>query len=553
MDELLMNNAPGRIPPLKKLRSLAAALGAFVLLLLTSLSGAQSGWSLVPANNAPPLRQYGAAFAFDDANNRLIMSGGNIGSPTNEVWVLPNAFGGGLPSWTKLNPTGAIPSGRANHGAAYDPASNRLIVFGGCTGTCLPVTNTVSILENANGLGGTPNWLQPVVGGPAPSPRHHFAMAYDAALNTLIVFGGQDGSGVLTLFADTWMLSNANGLGGTPQWHLAQAGGGPAGRYGPISAYDPSTRHLIVTGGTTSSGSQTNATWIFTVTSPTTGFWQNPIAEGAAGNPPPFANVDAAYDPAARRMFVPITNAATQTKDVWVLENENSWRVLAPPALAPYIAAVDTTIYRPLGNVLLSFFSNGSINQLWAINPELNAVPAFISPTPANGSTFTLRAGQDFATIVNASDADSGDTVTIGVTGLPTGASSGTNGPANPANRDVTWRPAYTQTGSHTLSFTAQDTRGGSASTSLTINVTPDSPPVFGGPTPFAPFNVQAGKCELHRECRHVHTAAHGVIVRQRFRKSGEPQLQLDAGQQRRGPARRALQRDRSRGRDDAA
>lgn len=478
-------------------RSLAATLGALVLLLLTSLSGAQSGWQLIPAGNAPPLRYYGTSVLYDDTSDRLIMFGGHVaGTTTNDVWVLPNAFAGGSRTWIKLNPTGAVPQGRANHGAVYDSASNRLIIFGGCTGACSPVTNDVRILEYANGLGGTPNWIQPVIGGAAPSARHNVAVGYDPTLNTLIVFGGQNGSGQISAFStfgDTWMLTNANGLGGASQWHLAQAAGGPAGRYGPTGVYDTSARRLIVIGGITANASQANATWIFNATSPTTGYWQNTIAEGASGSPPVFSSIEAAYDAANRRVFVPILNPATQTKDIWILENESSWRKLSPPFLSRWALGVDGTMFQAASNMLLSFFSTDIANELWAITPELNAAPSFIAPTPGDGSSFTVRAGQNFDTTVTASDPDSGDTVTISVAGLPAGANSGTNGPANPANRDVSWRPGYQQTGSHTLHFTAQDTRGGSASTSITINVTPNTPPVFGGPTPFAPFNVPAG------------------------------------------------------------
>ena len=65
-------------------------------------------------------------------------------------------------TWIELLPSGGPPSERSSHSAVYDSNTNRMIVFGGDPniGGCFGRTNDVWVLENANGLGGTPNWLQ---------------------------------------------------------------------------------------------------------------------------------------------------------------------------------------------------------------------------------------------------------------------------------------------------------------------------------------------------------------------------------------------------------
>ena len=140
--------------------------------------------------------------------------------------------------WIKLDPTGKPLPGWANATAVYDTANNRMIVFGGSTATGF--TNRVWVLANANGLGGTPKWaeLKPV-GGPPPPRVNHMA-AYDQANNRLIVYGGSTtGLAVLT---DFWVLTNANGLGGTPRWiQLSYGGALPSQRVAGFAhpAYDP--------------------------------------------------------------------------------------------------------------------------------------------------------------------------------------------------------------------------------------------------------------------------------------------------------------------------
>jgi len=58
-------------------------------------------------------------------------------------------------TWTQLFPTGGPPAERHNQTTAFDPGSNRMIVFGGrsISGTMF---NDVWVLTHANGLGGTP-------------------------------------------------------------------------------------------------------------------------------------------------------------------------------------------------------------------------------------------------------------------------------------------------------------------------------------------------------------------------------------------------------------
>jgi len=71
-----------------------------------------------------------------------------------DVWVLTNANGlGGTPVWTQLAPTGSPPISNGEAATAYDPVTNHLIVYGGCTVGCSPALADLFVLTNANGLG----------------------------------------------------------------------------------------------------------------------------------------------------------------------------------------------------------------------------------------------------------------------------------------------------------------------------------------------------------------------------------------------------------------
>lgn len=219
---------------------------AYVLENATDVGGQSSWIKLSPSGSSPPARYSHTAVYDPTTNAMMVFAGNNCGSTYfNDVWVLQNANGiGGTPAWTQLSPTGTPPAARAFTSAVYDPASNRMIVFGGTNSTLF---NDAWVLTNANGHGGSPSWIHLTPSGQAPSPRYGHSAVYDTANNLMIVYGGDTGK---TQVGDTWVLSNANGLGGTPAWTLTVSGSGNSPQRALHTAvYDPSSNKMIIFGG----------------------------------------------------------------------------------------------------------------------------------------------------------------------------------------------------------------------------------------------------------------------------------------------------------------
>gem|GEM_PF-2046124 len=187
----------------------------WVLTNANGLGGASEWIPLSPSGSAPAPRELARA-VYDPGSNRMtIFGGGNngINDVPNDVWVLTNANGlGGAPAWIQLNPTGQIPPAVQSHTATYDPITNRMTIFAGSTPSFI---NDTHVLTNANGLGGTPQWINLGPTGPLPSVRGTHIYGYDSVQNRLVISGQGNSSG---LFNDVWVLTHANGLGGAPAW-----------------------------------------------------------------------------------------------------------------------------------------------------------------------------------------------------------------------------------------------------------------------------------------------------------------------------------------------
>jgi len=162
---------------------------------------------------------------------------------------LTNANGlTGTPAWIQLLPVGTPPNSNAVSSVIFDESANRLVVYGGCWANCSPALSDVYVLSHANGLGGDPEWTQ--VDVTTAEERAYQSAVYDPLNNLMIAFGGN-----LAFFGtdqnDTRILSNANGLVTPSTWTaLDIASDVPPIRGMHGAAYDTPNNRMIIFGGT---------------------------------------------------------------------------------------------------------------------------------------------------------------------------------------------------------------------------------------------------------------------------------------------------------------
>ncbi|MGA2618446.1 MAG: kelch repeat-containing protein, partial [Thermoguttaceae bacterium] len=243
-----------------------------------------------------------ASAVYDPSSNEMIIFGGDQtrgynGGDANDTWVLTHADGlGGTPQWIQLNPAGTLPIPRRQAGAVYDVAHNRMIVVGGITTSAgIERLYDVCVLENANGLTGTPTWTE-FSPGTVP-PIVYAPVVYDPASNRLVMFDNSfDG--------DTWVLSNADGLGGTPAWTKLSTTGTPPSSQGFSAVYDPATNLMAVFGGGGQSGNYYND--VYTL-SDANGLGGTPVwtqVNAGSSAPDPRHDHTAVYNPTSGIMTV---------------------------------------------------------------------------------------------------------------------------------------------------------------------------------------------------------------------------------------------------------
>ncbi len=350
---------------------IAAFIGA-------QFANAQTWTQLAPSGSPPPV---GAGLGgLNQTTDRMVIV--YLGGNPNTTWVLTNADGlGGTPQWLSFATPGA-PSRGELPTAVYDSANDRMITFAGCTGGCGSPTNDTWVLTNASGIGGTPTWLQLSPAGTLPPPRASHSAAYDPASNRMIVFAGQNGCcAPQHSFGDVWVLTNANGLGGTPAWiQLSPTGGPPPGQSELRVVYDTVSNRLTAFGGWPyGSDVPTNAVWMLANANGLGGapVWTNPIAEGAVGSPPARGLQGAVYDPSTNRMIVfagdnPPPN--TQYNDTWALSGANGsgptvWTQLSTVGGPPAARLLPLAVWNASSNRMTIFGGAAAVgfNDVWVL------------------------------------------------------------------------------------------------------------------------------------------------------------------------------------------
>lgn len=253
----------------------------------------------------------------------IIFGGVNTNVCLNDVWVLTNANGNGVSAWNQLSPVGGPPPARGSSGGGYDPVSNTLMIYGGadCSGH---EYSDYWVLSHANGLGGTPTWNQLFPAG-GPGPRSYQTMVYDPTSNELIQFSGYQNG---TDYNDVWVLTNANGTTGVPAWgQLFPVGTPPQARYISRAIYDPVSNRMTVFGGL-DAGSSLGDTWVLTNANGTEGTaaWIQ-IAQSSVVYPAPRFGPTAVYD-ASRNVMIVFSGDISlsqllMTNDVFFLSHAN--------------------------------------------------------------------------------------------------------------------------------------------------------------------------------------------------------------------------------------
>jgi hypothetical protein len=315
-------------------------------------------WSQLSTTGSPPTTGAGGG-GYDSANNLLIVF--FPAQAGGQVWVLTNANGiGGAANWTQLTPTGSAPVNDAYPSVVYDAIANQLIVYGGCSANCGSPLADVAVLSNANGLGGSPTWTQSTTNPPEGREAH--SAVYNSSNKRMVAFGGG-----LAFFGtdqnDARVLAPANAPSST--WTTLSPVGPPPGvREAHSAIYDQKHNIMTIFGGNDA------------------------------------ISTCCPYD-------------IGQYNDVWVLTDADAsgsgaptWTELTPTGTAPPIRSLHSAIYDSSKNTMYIFgglqFSNATqiytpLGDLWKLTnangrgtatPKWVQIGQFGTPPGANYSQF---------------------------------------------------------------------------------------------------------------------------------------------------------------------
>jgi hypothetical protein len=142
-----------------------------------------------------------------------------------------------VPNWKKESPA-TVPPARTSHTMAYDAAHNKVVMFGG--------GGDVSYLSDTWSWDGI-NW-KPEMPTTIPPARSLHAMAHDAGHNKVVMFGGSNGA----YLNDTWTWDGSN-------WKRETPATSPPVREGSALAHDG--RNVVLFGGESTTTYDDTWTW----------------------------------------------------------------------------------------------------------------------------------------------------------------------------------------------------------------------------------------------------------------------------------------------------
>ncbi len=239
-------------------------------------------------------------------------------------------------SWSKLNTTGAVPELK-NHTAVYDPAGNRMLVFGGRKAD----GNISSELWSLNLANNT--WSQLNPSGQVPPARFTHNAYYDSAGARMIIWSGQGVSAAV--FNDVWAY-NFGSNSWQQLWADGNISGVPLKRYGAASVFNPADRTFTTFAGFTTSG-RFEDTWTFQV--------DNLVWNDRTNNPhPPKRCLHSSVLANESGKFIIYAGQDTgPLDDIWSCNLSNFQWTNITPAVKPGARFFNSIIYTGNGNIII--------------------------------------------------------------------------------------------------------------------------------------------------------------------------------------------------------
>jgi hypothetical protein len=194
----------------------------------------QNGWVELTAMYPDGRVKHGTATI--PGTDKIVMFGGNTGSYNDETWIYDKSDAG----WTKLEPTNS-PASRYIHAMSYI-GDDKVLLFGGIVSGGRNDETWVFDLSDEE-------WTQLNPASP-PSPRYYSAMGYLGG-DKIVLFGGDDGG----RDGETWVFDLSD-----ETWTQKTPGTAPGGREKHGMAYLGDDKAILYGGN---DGGRDNETWIY--------------------------------------------------------------------------------------------------------------------------------------------------------------------------------------------------------------------------------------------------------------------------------------------------
>lgn len=314
-------------------RRLLAAVALFAVAAVQPVLAQSFGWKRLSTTNAPSVRMY-PAMAYDPVSQRLVLfGGGGVKQNLNDTWTFDGT------TWTEMV-TPVAPPRRNGASMAYDRITHKMVMFGG-----FDVNQYLG--DTWLWDGATSTWTQAQMTSPPPEATG--AMLFtDPVSGRAMMFGGYNAFQVVPADSTTWSWTGT-------YWKKLFPSTQPYPRGWGIAVTDPVRHNVVLTGGNGDT-IRTDNTWTWdghnwTLLSPGTQI-------------PAFVGAGSAFDPAMQQVVVFGGNAETWS---WT---GTDWVQLTPLNSPPARSAVGMAYDNKSGQVIMfggQLLNGNLVNGTWRL------------------------------------------------------------------------------------------------------------------------------------------------------------------------------------------